>query len=93
MDSFQALKDNPKVKVEPLTTAQVRVLRVRVDQDPWKDNKVRQALKLSQDREAIFDKAYFSQGALGGDFHVAPVQPEYAPIDPPKYDPARPSSC
>ncbi len=89
VDSFQALKDNPKVKVEPLTTAQVRVLRVRVDQDPWKDNKVRQALKLSQDREAIFDKAYFSQGAIGGDFHVAPVQPEYAPVDPPKYDPVK----
>jgi peptide/nickel transport system substrate-binding protein len=87
VDTYQALKDNAKVKVDPITTSQVRVLRMRVDQDPWKDNKVRQALKLAQDREAIFDKAYFSQGAIGGDFHVAPVQPEYAPLDPPKYDP------
>jgi peptide/nickel transport system substrate-binding protein len=87
VESYQALKDNPKVKVEALTTAQVRVLRVRVDQDPWKDNKVRQALKMTQNRQAILDKAYFGQGALGGDFHVAPVQPDYAPMDPPKYDP------
>jgi peptide/nickel transport system substrate-binding protein len=89
VDTYQALKDNPKVKVDPITTSQVRVLRMRVDLDPWKDNKVRQALKLSQDREAILDKAYFGQGELGGDFHASPVHPEYAPIDLPKYDPEK----
>jgi peptide/nickel transport system substrate-binding protein len=87
VDTFVALRDNKSVVVEPITTAQVRVLRMRVDQDPWKDNKVRQALKMSQNRQAILDKAYFSQGDLGGDFHVAPVQPDYAPLDLPKYDP------
>lgn len=87
VDTYTALKDNDKVVVEPVTTAQVRVLRMRVDQDPWKDPKVRLALKMSQDRQAILDTAYFGQGDLGGDFHVAPVQPEYAPMDPPKYDP------
>ena len=89
VDTYTALKDNAKVKVDPITTSQVRVLRVRVDQDPWKDVKVRQALKLAQDRQAILDKAYFGQGELGGDFHASPVHPEYAPIDLPKYDPAK----
>lgn len=87
VDTYLALKDKAGVVIEPITTSQVRVLRLRVDQDPWKDNKVRQAFKLTQDRQAILDKAYFGQGELGGDFHVSPVHPEYAPIDLPKYDP------
>lgn len=87
VDTYLALKDKAGIVIEPITTSQVRVLRVRVDQDPWKDNKVRQAFKLTQDRQAILDNAYFGQGELGGDFHVSPVHPEYAPIDPPKYDP------
>ena len=87
VDTFLALRDKAGIVVEPITTSQVRVLRVRVDQDPWKDNKVRQAFKMVQDRQSILDTAYFGEGALGGDFHVAPVHPEYAPIDPPKYDP------
>jgi peptide/nickel transport system substrate-binding protein len=89
VDTYLALKDKSGVVIEPITTSQVRVLRLRVDQDPWKDNKVRQALKLCQDRAAILDKAYFGQGDLGGDFHVSPVHPEYAPIDLPKYDPEK----
>ncbi len=89
VDTYLALKDKPGVVVEPITTSQVRVLRVRVDQDPWKDNKVRQAFKLCQDRDAILEKAYFGQGVLGGDFHVSPVHPEYADIGIPKYDPEK----
>jgi peptide/nickel transport system substrate-binding protein len=87
VDTYLALKDKAGIVIEPITTSQVRVLRLRVDQDPWKDNKVRQAFKLTQDRQAILDNAYFGQGELGGDFHVSPVHPEYAPIDLPKYDP------
>jgi peptide/nickel transport system substrate-binding protein len=87
VDTYLALKDKAGIVIEPITTSQVRVLRMRVDQDPWKDNKVRQAFKLTQDRQAILDNAYFGQGELGGDFHVSPVHPEYAPIDLPKYDP------
>nr|HRC75021.1 ABC transporter substrate-binding protein [Kouleothrix sp.] len=87
VETFQTLRNDKKVVVEPIATSQVRVLRVRVDQDPWKDNKVRQALKMTQNRQSILDKAYFSQGVLGHDMHVSPVHPDYAPVDVPKYDP------
>jgi peptide/nickel transport system substrate-binding protein len=87
VDSWQALRNDSKVKVEALTTSQVRVLRMRVDLDPWKDNRVRQALKKVQNREKILNNAYFGQGSQGQDFHVAPVHPEYAPMDIPAYDP------
>jgi peptide/nickel transport system substrate-binding protein len=91
-DSYNALKGKPGIVTETVRTAQCRVLRMRVDQDPWKDNKVRTALKLCQNREAILDKAYFGLGDLGGDFHVAPAQADYAPLDPQKYDPAKAKS-
>lgn len=87
VDTFLALRNNDKVVVEPIATSQVRVLRMRVDLEPWTDNRVRQALKKVQNRQAILDKAYFGQGELGHDFHVSPVHPEYAPMEAPAYDP------
>lgn len=87
VDSFLALRNDDKFTVEPIATSQVRVLRMRVDLEPWTDVRVRNALKKVQNREAILDKAYFGQGELGHDFHVSPVHPEYAPMDVPAYDP------
>ena len=86
-DSFLALRDDPKIVVAPITTAQSRVLRMRVDLEPWTDNNVRLALKKCQNREKILDQAYFGEGLLGHDTHVSPVQPEFAPMDVPEYDP------
>jgi len=60
---------------------------MRVDQEPWTDVKVRNALKKIQNRESILEKAYFGQGVLGHDMHVSPVHPEYAPMEVPAYDP------
>ena len=86
---WQALKDVPGLTVEATSTAQAFVLRMRVDQDPWRDVRVRTALKLCQDRAKILRLAYFDQGDLGLDAHVAPVHPAYCPQEPPAYDPAR----
>ncbi len=85
--AYQALKDDAGINVMPIGTAQVRLLRMRVDLDPWKDNRVRMALKLCQHREKILGLAYFGQGVLGHDFHVSPVHPEYCEKPVPKYDP------
>jgi len=86
---FVSLKDDPNVILDGIATAQCRVLRMRVDIDPWTDEKVRMALKLSQDRQKILDLAYFSEGALGQDFHVYPGHPEYCEKPIPVYDPAK----
>jgi len=86
-DNFLALRNDPSVKIESVATAQVRVLRVRVDTPPWDNNDVRMALKKCQDREKILASAYFGEGILGHDCHVSPVHPEFAPMDVPKYDP------
>lgn len=88
-DFYNGLKDDPNVVVAGLPTGICRVLRMRVDMDPWKDNRVRMALKLCQNREKILKLAYFGQGVLGADFHVYPKHPEYCEKPIPAYDPAK----
>jgi peptide/nickel transport system substrate-binding protein len=88
-DVFLALQDNEDVALRGITTARTRVLRMRVDLDPWSDNNVRMALKLCQNHEKILNLAYFGEGQPGEDFHVAPVHPEYCDKPVPEYDPER----
>lgn len=83
---WQALKDVPDLTVYPVSTAQCLVLRMRVDLEPWSDNRVRTALKMCQDRERILQLAYFGEGDLSIDAHVAPVQPSFAEKPIPEYD-------
>lgn len=90
--TFQALKANPAVKIISVPTAQVRVLRFRVDLDPWKDNKVRQAFKAILNREKIVQAAYFGEAEVGQDVHVAQIHPEYAQINTPAYEPEKAKS-
>jgi peptide/nickel transport system substrate-binding protein len=86
-DFYLALKDNPDVVVEGVPTGITRVMRMRVDIDPWTDNNVRMALKLCQNHEKILNLAYFSQGLQGQDFHVYENHPEYCVKPIPSYDP------
>ena len=88
-DIYLALKDNPDVNVVPVPTAQTRVMRMRVDLDPWTDNNVRMALKLCQNREKILNLAYFGEGLQGQDIHVGPMHPEYCEKPIPAYDPEK----
>ncbi len=86
---YQALKDDSSLIVLPITTGSTRVLRMRVDKEPWTDEKVRLALKLCQNRDKILGLAYFGEGVPGQDTHVAPVIPAYCEVETPKYDPDR----
>ncbi|PDW03920.1 ABC transporter substrate-binding protein [Candidatus Viridilinea mediisalina] len=86
--SFQALRNDTRLKIYSVDTSQARVLRMRVDQAPYDDERVRNALRMAQDREMIMDIAAFGEGMLAHDVHVSPVQPEFAPMDLPLYDPA-----
>jgi peptide/nickel transport system substrate-binding protein len=84
---FQALKDVPGLNVLSVSTAQALILRMRVDLEPWDDVRVRNALKMSQNREQILQLSYFGEGDLSIDAHVAPSHPDYAERPIPAYDP------
>ena len=84
---WQALKDVPGLVTRSVSTAQCLVLRMRVDLEPWDDNRVRSALKMSQNREKILQLSYFGEGALSLDAHVAPIHPEFCEQPIPAFDP------
>lgn len=84
---WQALKDVPGINVQSASTAQVFVLRMRVDLDPWTNQDVINALKMCQDREKILQLSFFGEGDVAMDAHVAPVHPAYADLGIPAYDP------
>jgi len=84
---FLASKDVEGLTVRAVSTAQALFLRMRVDLEPWDDNRVRTALKLCQDRAKILQLAYFSEGELSIDAHVAPVHPAYCEKPIPEYQP------
>jgi peptide/nickel transport system substrate-binding protein len=88
-DIMLAAKKDRKLVVRSVTTSQVRVLRMRTDMEPWKDNRVRQAIKLCQRRDKILKLAYFDEGMEGQDFHVYPGHPEYCQQPTPEYNPER----
>jgi peptide/nickel transport system substrate-binding protein len=88
--TWEALKDFDEVEIHAIGTARTRVLRYRVDKDPWTDPRVIKALNLCQDRQKIIDLAYFGEAVMGQDHHVAPgVHPEYAEVPTPEFDPER----
>lgn len=87
LKDWQALKDNGALSVQWARTSNVFLGRMRVDLEPWNDNRVRKALKLCQDRLKINQLAYAGQGDLAIDAHIAPIFPEYAPKPFPAYAP------
>jgi len=89
LDAYQMLKGDPRIRIEPVETARVNVLRMRVDREPWQDNRVRTALKLCQHREKILLLAGMKQGHVGSDCHVSPGHPEYCHMSAPKFDPLK----
>jgi len=86
---WEGVKDDPRFTVLPTQTSATRVLRVRADQKPWTDAKVRQALKYCHNREKILAVALRNQGVIGNDTHVAPVQPEFVDVKPFPFDTAK----
>jgi peptide/nickel transport system substrate-binding protein len=84
---WEALRNSPDLNIRAASTAETFVLRMRVDQEPWSDPRVRQALKLCQDRAKTLEISYSDQGDLALDAHVAPAHPAFCEKPIPNYDP------
>lgn len=54
---------------------------------PYADVRVRQALAMAVDRSVVLKLGLSGQGTLAENHHVAPVHPEYTPMDAPLFDP------
>ena len=71
----KALLDDPNVQVIAIRTATHRQLHMRTDKDPFTDKRVRQAIALSIDRNALVDGLWEGKADIGNDSPFAPVYP------------------
>jgi peptide/nickel transport system substrate-binding protein len=71
----RALLDNPDVQVIAISTATHRQLHMRTDKEPFTDKRVRQAIALSIDRNALVDGLWEGRAELGNDSPFAPLYP------------------
>jgi peptide/nickel transport system substrate-binding protein len=88
LKTLALLKRDPNIVVDNVPSGAAITMPMFCDTAPFNDVNVRNALKLSMDRQEIIDKIAFGAATMGNDFHLAPVQP-YFPEDIPQreYDP------
>src|SRR5919108_4554489 len=71
----RALLDDPNVQVIAISTATHRQLHMRTDREPFTDARVRQAIALSIDRNALVDGLWEGQADVGNDSPFGPLYP------------------
>ncbi len=90
IEMWEMAEGDDRFAVGSASSAATRILRVRIDQDPWSDNRVRTALKYCHQRENILAAAYRGQGDIGNDSHIAPAQIDCSgQVEPYPFDPER----
>lgn len=80
------LKKFPNLKYYEIATSTTGLIRGKVDQKPFDDPKVRKALRLATNAEAVLQLSLRGLGTVGEHHHVAPVNPEYVALPPMKQD-------
>ena len=82
------LQRDPNIEIENVPSAAAITMPMFCDTAPFDNVDVRNALKLSIDRDEIIEKIAFGAATKGNDFHHSPAQP-YWPDDIPQreYDP------
>ncbi len=67
------LARNENIEILDITSTQHYTFPMRTDLEPFNDNHVRMALKLSIDREVVLDTILSGYGSLGNDHPISPA--------------------
>jgi peptide/nickel transport system substrate-binding protein len=86
LEQLELARAIPDVQILSVDTAQTLCLRMQVDAPPFNDIRVRRAVIKAADNAAIKSLVLGQYGSVGRNFHVSPVQPDYAALDPPVRD-------
>jgi peptide/nickel transport system substrate-binding protein len=76
------------IKHEVVTAATI-VARMNVDNKPYDDQRVRQAMLLGVDNNKVLDLGYGGLGQAAENHHVGPMHPEYFKLPAVKRDPKK----
>lgn len=85
----QPLFSDPAVQILSASSGTHRQLTMRVDQRPFNDRRVREAVALCFDRPALLQGLFGGMGDLGNDHPISPVYPEHRPLPQRSQDYAR----
>jgi peptide/nickel transport system substrate-binding protein len=72
-----------------IATANTVVARMNVQQDPYTDVRVRQAIQASVDNAVVLELGISGKGTVAENHHVSPIHPEYAALPKQERDPER----
>lgn len=84
----QIFDDLGLVKSEAVT-ANTLCVRMNAAQEPFTDQRVRNAVQLAVDNATVLDLGYQGLGRAAENHHVGPMHPEYAELPPVARDPAK----
>jgi peptide/nickel transport system substrate-binding protein len=88
LKTLSLLQRDPNIEVDNVPSASTVTMPMFCDVAPFDNVDVRNAIKLSMNREEVIEKILFGAGTIGNDFHHSPAMP-YWPDDIPQreYDP------
>jgi len=72
-----------------IATANTVVARMNVQQEPYTDVRVRQAIQASVDNAVVLELGISGKGTVAENHHVSPIHPEYAALPKQERDPER----
>ncbi len=74
---FIDILDGMDLVSSEIATATTLVARTNVTHKPYDDQKVRNALQMAVDNNAVLQLGYSGRGTVGENHHVSPIHPEY----------------
>lgn len=83
---YDALKAMPHLQYYEVKTAETGVMRMRGTDATFSDPRVRKAMRLAIDQDAVLQVALHGLGTIGENTHVSPVLPDYGPVPAQKRD-------
>ena len=93
LKTLALLQRDPNIEIDNVPSAAAITMPMFCDVAPFDNPDVRNALKLSLNRQELIDKIAFGAATMGNDFHHSPAMP-YWPDDIPQreYDPEQAKS-
>ncbi|MCP4295868.1 MAG: ABC transporter substrate-binding protein [Proteobacteria bacterium] len=86
LNTLEAAKNIPGIKISSATTAQTGVIRMKVTEKPFDDVRIRKAVQKCCDVQKQLRIAHQGLGTVGEHHHVASIHPEYYKLPPFKKD-------
>ncbi|MER9653681.1 ABC transporter substrate-binding protein [Mesorhizobium sp. M0152] len=74
---FIDILDKMGLEKSEVATATTLVARTNITHKPYDDQRVRNALQMAVDNNAVLELGYAGRGTVGENHHVSPIHPEY----------------